>query len=169
MKNGRFTSIAAAARSFNVPRTTLSDRMKGVTNQHEKWANGHKFTKVEEETMHDWLLSMDKRGAALTLSILRDMANLLLKSRGDASSSTTPSVRINWPTQFVKRHPDLTTRFSRRYDYKRALSEDPNIIIEWFKLVQKTVEEYGITSDDVYNFDKSGFVIGINATTKVII
>jgi hypothetical protein len=48
MKNGRFTPIAAAARSFDVPRTTLSDRMKGVTNQHEKWANGHKFTKVEE-------------------------------------------------------------------------------------------------------------------------
>jgi hypothetical protein len=168
MKNGRFTSIAAAARSFDVPRTTLSDRMKGVTNQHEKWANGHKFTKVEEETMHDWLLSMDKRGAALTLSMLRDMANLLLKSRGDASSSTTPSVGINWPTQFVKRHPDLTTRFSRRYDYKRALSEDPHIIIEWFKLVQKTVEEYGITSDDVYNFDESGFAMGINATTKVV-
>lgn len=85
--------------------------------------------------MYDWLLSMDKRGVALTLSILRDIANLLLKSRGDSSSFTTPSVGINWPTQFVKRYPDLTTRFSRRYNYRRALSEDPDIIVEWFKLV----------------------------------
>jgi hypothetical protein len=48
------------------------------------------------------------------------------------------------------------------------LPEDPNVIIEWFKLVQKTVEEYGITSDNVYKCDESGFAMGIHATTKVI-
>ena len=36
----------------------------------------------------------------------------------------------NWPTQYIKRHPELTTRFSRKYDYHRALMEDPNTIIE---------------------------------------
>lgn len=46
--------------------------------------------------------------------------------------------------------------------------EDPNIIIEWFKLVERTITQYGITSDDIYNFDESGFAIGISATTKVI-
>lgn len=59
--------------------------------------------------------------------MLRDMANLLLQHRGDHTPQTTDK---NWPTQYVKRHPELTSRFSRKYDYKRALMEDPNTIIE---------------------------------------
>jgi hypothetical protein len=46
--------------------------------------------------------------------------------------------------------------------------EDLNIIIEWFKLVEKTIAQYGITSDDIYNFNESGFAMGVSATTKII-
>jgi hypothetical protein len=97
--------------------------------------------------------------------MLRDMANLLLKYRGDNAPQT---VGKNWLTQYIKRHPELTTRFSRKYDYKRALIEDPNTIIKWFNLIEKTITQYGITSDKIYNFDESGFTIGVSATTKVI-
>lgn len=30
------------------------------------------------------------------------------------------------------------------------------------------IAQYGITSDDIYNFDESGFAMGVSATTKVI-
>jgi hypothetical protein len=109
---------------------------------------------------------MDQRGAALTISMLRDMASLLLQSRDFSSSSTPPTVGKNWPTQFIKRHPEPTTRFSRKYDYKKAENENPAIILEWFKLVEKTIRENGITWDDIYNFDESGFAMGVSATTK---
>lgn len=36
------------------------------------------------------------------------------------------------------------------------------------KLVVKTIAQYDITSDDIYNFGESGFAIGVSATTKVI-
>jgi hypothetical protein len=32
IQNGRINTIATAARSFNVPHTTLVDRMKGISN-----------------------------------------------------------------------------------------------------------------------------------------
>jgi hypothetical protein len=168
IQNGRFTSVAAAARSFDVPRTTLSARIKGRTNQSDTRSALYKFTQLEEESIQDWLISMDQRGAALTISMLRDMACLLLQSRDSSSSSNPPTVGKNWPTEFIKRHPGLTTRFSRKYDYKRAENENPAIILEWFKLVKKTIRENGIISDDIYNFDESSFAIGINATTRVI-
>jgi hypothetical protein len=71
IKNGRFTSVAAAARSFEVPRSTLQDRMKGVTSWSDTRAIGHKFTQLEEESIQDWLISVDNRGAALTIVMLR--------------------------------------------------------------------------------------------------
>ncbi|OQE34342.1 hypothetical protein PENCOP_c020G03236 [Penicillium coprophilum] len=45
------------------------------------------------------------------------------------------SVGENWVTNFVKRRPLLSSRFSKRYNYERAKYEDPKIIREWFNLV----------------------------------
>jgi hypothetical protein len=72
------STVAAAARSFEVPRTTLADRMKGISDLYEKSGTGHKLTQLEDESIQDWLISIDQTGAALTIAMLRDIANLLL-------------------------------------------------------------------------------------------
>lgn len=168
IKDGRYASVAAAARAFNVPVSTLKHRIKGRQFWNESRPSGHKFTALEEKSMENWLLSMDSRGAALTHAMLRDMANLLLQSRELTHSDPAPKVGKNWTTEFVKRHETLSSRLSRKYNYERALSEDPRVIGSWFHLVETTIQKYGITSDDIYNFDESGFAMGINSTQRVI-
>src|SRR5450432_447974 len=91
------------------------------------------------------------------------MANLLLAER-DASL-----VGINWTSNFIKRCTEIKTKFSRKYDYKRAQCEDPDIIQGWFRLVRNTVAKYRILEEDIYNFDEAGFLIGVIATAKVVI
>jgi hypothetical protein len=93
------------------------------------------------------------------------MANLLLEKRG-----TTPVISVGekWVYNFVKRRPLLSSRFSKRYNYECAKYKDPKIIGEWFNLIEKTILQFGIDPDDVYNFDKTGFAIGLIATTRVI-
>jgi len=165
IKNQEFSSIREAARVFNVTRSTLQNRILGRQNRAISRANSHKLTEIEEESLKKWILSMDARGAAPRPSTVREMANLLLESRG-----ITPvlSVGKNWVTKYVKRHSELSSRFSRRYNYERAKCEDPKIISEWFSLVQKTIDENGIDPDDVYNFDETGFAMGLTATARVI-
>jgi hypothetical protein len=164
-KNQESASLREIARVFNVPRSTLRDRLSGHTERSATRANSFKLTEIEEESLRKWILSMDSRGAAPRPSTVREMADLLLAARG----STPPlSVGQNWVTNFVKRHPLLSSRFSRRYDYQRAKCEDPRIISEWFSLVQKTIFSYGIDPDDIYNFDETGFAMGLIATAKVI-
>jgi hypothetical protein len=34
------------------------------------------------------------------------------------------------------------------------------LISRWFKLVEETKAKYGICDEDVYNFNKAGFMIG---------
>jgi hypothetical protein len=114
IKNQEIRSISQAATQFNVPRTTLRRRVTGCTNRAETRANSHKMTEIEEESLQKWILSMDSRGVAPQPSTVREMADLLLAARG---STPPPSVGQNWVTKFVKRHSDLSTRFSRRYDY----------------------------------------------------
>jgi transposase-like protein len=164
-KNKEISSIREVARRFNIPRTTLRDRLSGYTERSTTRANSHKLTEIEEESLQKWILSMDSRGSAPRPSMVREMANLLLEKRG-----TTPvlSVGEKWVYNFVKRRPLLSSRFSKRYNYERAKCEDPKIIGEWFNLVEKTILQFGIDPDDVYNFDETGFAMGLIATIRVI-
>ncbi|RKL03347.1 hypothetical protein BFJ70_g17289 [Fusarium oxysporum] len=90
------------------------------------------------------------------------MANSLLADR-DASP-----VGKRWAHNFVKRQPELKTRLFRKYDYQRAKCEGPTIIRGWFRLVQNTIAKYGIRSDDIWNFDETGFMMGIIMAGMVV-
>lgn len=164
-KNGEICSIARAAHIFAVPRTTLRRRINGVQQRAISRANSSKLTETEEESLEKWILSMDLRGAAPRPSMVREMADLLLQKRG-----TIPVLTVGekWVTNFVKRRPLLSSRFSKRYNFERAKCEDPKIITEWFNLVQKTILQFGIDPDDIYNFDETGFAMGLTTTAKVI-
>jgi DDE superfamily endonuclease/helix-turn-helix, Psq domain/Tc5 transposase DNA-binding domain len=158
-------SIRQAARHFNVPHTTLYARLHGRETRVDLRVNSHKLTQIEEDSLKKWILSMDSRGAAPRPTTVREMANILLAARG-----ATPPLTVgeNWVYNYVKRQPELATRFSRRYNFERAKCEDPKIIQEWFNLVQKTILENGIDPDDIYNFDETGFAMGLIATAKVV-
>ncbi|KAL2887372.1 hypothetical protein HOO65_050493 [Ceratocystis lukuohia] len=90
------------------------------------------------------------------------MANRLLADR-DASP-----VGNRWASNFVKRQPDLKTRFNRRYDYKRAKCEDPTVNGSWFPLVENIVIKYGMSLTGIYNFDETGFIMGLIASETIV-
>jgi hypothetical protein len=90
------------------------------------------------------------------------MADILLHERNGESVSE------RWITRFIKRHDELTSKYTRKYDYQRAKCEDPEIINQWFDLVQNTIVKYGILEQDIYNFDETGFQMGVAHTAKVI-
>jgi hypothetical protein len=93
------------------------------------------------------------------------MANLILQQ-----DSRTPPKPIgkNWVTGFIKRHDSIKSRFARRYNYSRALCEDPKVIQAWFNDLKEVQTTHGILDEDIYNFDETGFAMGLIATTKVV-
>jgi len=118
IEKGDVLSIRRAAHYFNVPYTTLHQRLRRTPNRVDIRANSHKLTQIEEESLIKWIISIDDRGGALRPSIVREIANLLLSKRG---STPIYTVGHNWVRKFIQRHPDrLRLRFSRRYSYKRA-------------------------------------------------
>ena len=77
-------------------------------------------------------------------------------------------VGVNWIRNFIQRHATLKSRFNRKYDYQRALCEDPKLILEWFQLVHNTRAKYGIAEEDIYKFDETGFQMGVISTARVV-
>ena len=42
------------------------------------------------------------------------------------------------------------------------------MINAWFKLVEETKAKYGVYNDDIHNFNKTGFQIGVIRLIKVV-
>jgi hypothetical protein len=155
LENDEKLSLRAAAKLYDVPVSTLSYRRAGRTARRDTAPNSKKLTQSEEEAIVQYVLELDARSFPPRLRGVEDIANHLLRVR-DA-----PPVGKLWAYNFVKRKEYLRTRWTRRYDYQRAKCEDPKVIGEWFDLVRNVKAKYGIVDDDIYNFDETGFMIGI--------
>jgi hypothetical protein len=162
LKRNPALSIRAAAKIYSVSKTRILRRRKHQLSRRDTMPNSRKLTNLEESIIVEYILDLDSRSFPPRLSGVQDMANRLLADR-DA-----PLVGVNWASRFVKRRKELTTRFTRRYDYKRALCEDPKLIWPWFELVRNTVAKYGILEEDFHNFDETGFMMGMISTTMVV-
>ncbi|CEO58658.1 hypothetical protein PMG11_03366 [Penicillium brasilianum] len=144
LENGRINSLRAAAKLYAIPRSTLQARADGRLSRVDIHPNRRKLTELEEDSLVQWIISMDERGAAPRKATVREMANILLSARGSHRSHPPPTVGVNWSSKFIDRRPELRMRLSIRHDYQRALNEDPKLLREWFSTVQRTIDENGI-------------------------
>jgi hypothetical protein len=151
-----------AAAIYNVSRVTLKRRRAGIPLRSDCTPNSTILLKTEEDIIVQHALDLNLRGFPPRLAAVKDMADSLLAERH------RDPVGQNWAATFVKRRPELKVKFNRKYDYKRALCEDPEIIQGWFRLVENMKAKYGILDDDTYNFDEVGFMMGMISTGAVV-
>ena len=156
-QRGQFKSLNAATESYDVPYSTVHDRVNERPLRRDSEPRNRKLTTTEESTLVQWILSMDQRGLPPRPDSVRQMANLLIQKRSNSSQDNCPTVGKRWVINFVRRHQALQTRYNRKYDYQRAKCEDPVVIRDWFHLVRNTIAKYGILDEDIYNFNKTGF------------
>ena len=158
-------SLRAAAALYDVSRVTLSRRHRGTLPRQGTRAATCKFTFTEEQILLKRILDLDSQGFPPQISIVRETANLILTNRGEPILQT---VGQKWVRNFVNRHDTIRTMYNRKYDYQRAQCEDPERIQGWFRLVRNTIAKYGILDNDIYNFDETGFQMGVISTSKVV-
>ena len=177
LRSGQVRTIRKAADAFDVPYATLRGRVAGRVPRQQSQISSRKLRQTEEAALVQWIKSLDDRGMSPTIGYIRQMADLLLRERGslvllDASVTAVVdemnSVGEKWARRFLSRHLDLKSKYLRKYDYQRALCEDPEKVLGWFQRVQNTIESKGILDCDIYNFDETGFQMGVASTAKVV-
>lgn len=154
-------SLRETSRQFDVPLTTLRNRIRGVR-PISKRRNNQRLTEVEEEVIIARARALEKRGFPLRLKGIAHTANCILKGRNEAP------VGHNWAQRFVSRCPELETRLARSLDYHRAFSEKPERINNWLEFYTRLRTEHNITSANVYNMDETGFQMGLLSSHVVV-
>jgi hypothetical protein len=165
-QNNPRQSIRALARAYDVPESTLRTRLRDTKPRSETASVNRKLSASEEQSLVQWILDLDRRGFLPQVIDVRRMTDALLASRGQ--NPPPPPVGKNWVSHFVNSRSELQTKWNRKFHSQRARCQDPVAIVAWFKLVEETRWAYGILDDDVYNFDETGFMMGVAATSKVV-
>jgi hypothetical protein len=162
IKSDATISQRRAAAIYDVPRATLHDRRAKSTSRRDSHPNSSKLTRHEEETIIQNIKKLDARGFAPTLSYVREMAIQLLAARAGGE------VGEKWARNLVKRKSEIKSQVTRQRDHQRVLCSDPAINSPWFNLVRNVKAKYGILDEDTYNFDETGFQMGIGGSVKVV-
>lgn len=122
LQREQIKSVRLAEKVYKVPQTTIRRRRDGTHPRRDCEPNSKRFTKLEEDVIVQRILDESLRGVPLSKAHVRDMADNLLRARGGKPTGK------NWVDNFIKRTPEVRTRWSRPYDRQRAACEDPAII-----------------------------------------
>jgi hypothetical protein len=162
LKSDASLSLRHVASVYNVSRSTLTNRRVGMHSRRDTHPNGSNLTKSEEDSLVARIRDLSLRGFAPSHTEVRSMADQLLAVRGGTC------VGINWVERFISRQPQIKSQLSRPRDYRRILCSNAAIIEPWFELVASVKAKYGILDEDTYNFDETGFQIGVGGSVKVV-
>ena len=103
-------SVRAASRQFNIPKTTLFDKLHGRVADNAKAGRPTVLTYSEEVELVDWVVKMCKIGYGRTKQELLLTVKKMLDFEGRQSRFKNNLPGKQWFYDFVKRHQVLSIR-----------------------------------------------------------
>ena len=156
-------NIAATVREFGVSESRLRARWKGRPAKSERILVNRRLTDDEELVVCLYLKRLDEIGTSARLPMIANCANTILRAShpSDKSTSPLPTVSSAWISRFLERHPEFHIRKQKTLDRDRKNAHNPSNILDWFEGYQRLCEEKELQKEDIYNFDETGFRIGV--------
>lgn len=161
-------NIKKTAREFAVPEGRLRRRWKGGKSLFQRQPNGRKLNPVQEKALCEYIDYFDAVGASINRRQIAIAANSILEEAHHDETIPPPQIGDHWLKRFLKRYPEYYVRRRRALDVERASALDKTVVERWFQDYQRVVTEHGICQQDIYNFDETGFQIGVGRDQFII-
>jgi len=147
------------ARAWNVPKTTLQRRLRGLV-QGTDHASGRKciFSAEEEQELGSLLKTLAQRGFPLAAGKVKSLAFQYAEKKGKAGFSTTKGkAGYYWFKGFINRQ-HLSLRKPEALSVGRAAGMNRAVISNWFDDLEKVLGELNIRDVPchMWNCDETG-------------
>lgn len=151
MKNGM--SLRTACKTFNVPKSTLSDKISGKTPVERKIGASPILTPEEEKHLVTWVLHSAKAGFPITKNQLLESVQMLMYDLKKENPFRNGKPGRHWFESFLKRNPQISLRVSQNLSGQRAnVSEE--IIRKWFDEITTYLKDQNLNINEperIYN------------------
>lgn len=163
-------NITATVRHFNVPMRTLGQRYHGRNSRFQRRPTLGRLNNAEEDSIVDYCSRIEEFAPRMRYRDLTHLANRILAERyqNEGNDNSPPRVSQMWPTRFLKRHPEIAIQKQHSIDLVRA-TQSPTVVSNWFHTYEKLIRTLGILQEDIWNFDETGFQIGVGRSQKVVV
>lgn len=168
-----------ASASFNVPQSTLEDRVKKARQKNlsaecaaeKRLGRFHTvFSEAQEREIVEHILLLEERLFGLTLHDLRKFAFELAEKNGvpHTFNQERKMAGKEWLYSFLRRHPQLSLRNPEKTSLARAKGFNRVAVGKFYDLLESIYEKHNISPSDIYNVDETGILTVPNKPSKVL-
>lgn len=155
------TPCATAAKQFNVPRTTLIGKLKGIYPEDCRSGAATVLKPEEEDLLEKWIFNLGKLGFPVTKFQLVDSVALLVKTLKRPNKFSGGRPGRHWFEGFLRRHPQITKRITQNLTVSRAAVTKTKIE-NWFQEINHYFESSKININDprrIFNADETALFL----------
>ena len=150
--NGRM-SVRQASMQYDVPRSTLGDRVSGRVLPGAVSGPIKYLSTNEENELANFLERSAAMGYGKSVSDVLALVQRVLDTKQKGQT-----VSRGWWDSFSKRHPRLTLRIAASLSIARSKAADPEMLSHYFDLLEETVVANGLEGKpgQIFNMDETG-------------
>ncbi len=159
---------AEIAREFRVPYDRLRSRLRGYQSKTAVRGLHNRALKPDQESaLRQYLTTVDQLGLSARLHMVQSTANAL-RAQDFARWNPPPLLDARWAKRWLDRQPDLFKAKRKPLAAERKNAHDPEVLQTHFDEFKEMVVQYGITEDDTWNFDETGYRMGIARSDWIV-
>ena len=152
---------AEIAREFRVPYERLRSRLKGYQSKTAVRGLHNRALKPDQESaLRQYLTKMDELGLPARLHMVQSTANAL-RAQDFPRWNPPPLLSDKWAKRWLDRQPGLFKAKRKPLAADRKNAHDPEVLQTHFDEYKEVVIKYDITKEDTWNFDETGYRMGI--------
>ena len=164
-------SIAQASKTYNVPRMTLSDRVKGKVAMDAQMGASTVLTSKDEISLVNYIEYMAQRGFPLSVSQVIGFAWCIAKEHPGARVFNESGPTEKWWRGFKKRQPEVSLKRPDPLDRGRAAMGNVETMRDDLKLLKSTLETNDLKDkpERLYNCDEAGLSLKKSSGQRVVV
>lgn len=167
-----------AAVTFNVPKSTLQDRVNKFRQTNDLISSTSKglgrfkpiFSSEQEHCLVEHVLLMEKRLFGLTYKDLRGLAFQFAEANKIEHTFNRASkiAGEDWLSGFMKRHPQLSLRAAEPTSVARAMGFNMVNVNKFFDLLEELIDQHKFLPTKIFNVDETGVTTVPKKQSKII-
>lgn len=153
-------SLNKAALQYNIPKSTLSNKLNGKTIEGRRMGPPPVLTTAEEKYLEDWIIGKAKIGLPMHKDDVKDSVCNVIKSIKRKNPFVDDRPGEKWVSLFMKRHPTITQRNTETINKGKACITEESIR-DWFNDLKGHLKEENccdilMDGDRIFNADETG-------------
>ena len=161
-------SLREASRKFDIPYTTLQNKLSGKTPFATKMGPNTILTEAEEKVLSKFVIDSQRRAIPMTKESLLDTVETIIEKeaaegleRKRPANCSRSRPGKEWYRLFLRRHPEISIRTAESLSMARK-SVSKTSVMQWFADVKQYLAD--VNAEDIlldpsrnFNIDESGF------------